>query len=293
MNSPTLRLDPQHPLVWRSPTSLQIGVDNPLVVLTDVGEAEERLLHALRKGVSPDGLRMIGAKARASAKSVSAFLCRVSPALATQQRSPAHEQRVMVAGIGMAAQAIHDLLIASGLDSTLAPDSPATPTLAVLVSQWAVAPATAAHWLRRDIAHLAVVFSDERVRIGPLVHPGLGPCLHCVERHRIDDDPAWPAMAGQLFGHPAPAADPVTVAAASAMVARVCAQFAHSSGQPGLPPGRVLHLDARTGEVTENVQPVHPQCACRALPESAMAGESANDWHPSAPTRAPAAVGPG
>ena len=33
---------------------------------------------------------------------------------------------------------------------------------------------------------------------GPLVTPGRGPCLRCLDLHRCDRDPAWPALLAQL-----------------------------------------------------------------------------------------------
>ncbi|KZX20015.1 hypothetical protein [Rathayibacter tanaceti] len=47
-----LRLDPRLPLLWRSANALQLGLDRPLVILDDVGYAEELLLDALRLGTS-------------------------------------------------------------------------------------------------------------------------------------------------------------------------------------------------------------------------------------------------
>ncbi len=46
-----LKLDPRFPLVWRTPSSLQLGVDPAVVTLHDVSETTERLLAALVAGV--------------------------------------------------------------------------------------------------------------------------------------------------------------------------------------------------------------------------------------------------
>ncbi len=54
-----LRLDPRLPIVWRSPSSVQLGVDPPVVVLNEVTEIQERILAALAVGVSEPGLTMI------------------------------------------------------------------------------------------------------------------------------------------------------------------------------------------------------------------------------------------
>lgn len=54
-----LRLDPRWPLVWRTPTSVQVGIDPPLVILDPISELEERLLAAIAVGVSESGLAML------------------------------------------------------------------------------------------------------------------------------------------------------------------------------------------------------------------------------------------
>ena len=52
-----LRLDPQLPVVWRTPTSIQFGVTRPSVVLHDLDLAGEKMIAALTAGVSRSGAR--------------------------------------------------------------------------------------------------------------------------------------------------------------------------------------------------------------------------------------------
>lgn len=47
-------------------------------------------------------------------------------------------------------------------------------------------------------AHLSVVVREASVLVGPLVDPGRTACLRCVDLHRTDHDPHWPAVAAQL-----------------------------------------------------------------------------------------------
>ena len=54
-----LKLADDVPIVWRTPTSLQLGIDAPRIVLDDVGAGEERLITALRRGISPSGWSML------------------------------------------------------------------------------------------------------------------------------------------------------------------------------------------------------------------------------------------
>ena len=76
--------------------------------------------------------------------------------------------------------------------------------LTVLIARYALAPDRSAGLLRRGLPHTPVVFSDTEVRVGPLVTATGDPCLFCLECHRQDADPAWPAMASQLYDRPSP-----------------------------------------------------------------------------------------
>jgi bacteriocin biosynthesis cyclodehydratase domain-containing protein len=57
-------------------------------------------------------------------------------------------------------------------------------------------------YARRGVPHLAIDVRDGTVIIGPLVPPGGSPCLNCLDLHRRDLDPDWPALAAQLSTGP-------------------------------------------------------------------------------------------
>ena len=69
---------------------------------------------------------------------------------------------------------------------------------AVVVTQQAIEPRRYVQWLNRDVPHLAVTFETEFASVSPLVVPGRGPCLYCLEQARIDQDASWPVVASQL-----------------------------------------------------------------------------------------------
>ncbi len=90
----TLKLDPQFPLVWRDPVSLQLGIDEPRVILDDVSGAEERMIAALAVGVSRCGLSMIGIEAGATETDIGRLLARLEPALEpAREPGPARTSR--------------------------------------------------------------------------------------------------------------------------------------------------------------------------------------------------------
>jgi bacteriocin biosynthesis cyclodehydratase domain-containing protein len=247
---------------------MQIGADRPIVTLLDVTTAEEHLVAVLRKGVSRSGLDMIGETVGATPDAIADLLTRVGPAL-RRSASPVRrleERNVAVTGSSVGASAIRSVL--AGLGARLVEHAEPI-DLAVIVSTFSTDPNQSGAWLRRDVPHLAVVFGDSEVRIGPLVDPGAGPCLHCIERARIDDEPHWPALAGQLLGRSAHTEDPLTVSTVAPLVARaVLDRLAHD-----IPRSRrhrmrshATIVDGATGDIAQRAFSPHADCACRAVP---------------------------
>ncbi len=259
-----LRLDPTIPLVWRSPTSLQLGVERVVARLDDLSPDDERMLDALRRGTSRGAITLIGG----GPVPADALVERLSSALASP---PPTRGTYRVHGTGALATAVATLL---GGAARRAEDG-TDPDLAVLVTDWVVSPADAGAWLRRDIRHLPVVAADGVVTVGPLVAPGDGPCLHCVGLARRDGDAAWPAIASQLLDRAPPALDPVSLAAAAALAARRALDaldgiVAAPGGAPHPRPPAATSwtLTTGTGEVTSREWRTHRECRCSAQPGS-------------------------
>ena len=318
----TLRLDPRYPLVWRSPDTIQLGVDHPVLRVRVPGPGLERVIDALRSGVPRTGAVMLGRTGGATPESVLDLLDELRPVLLDDRGSepPAPPRHwVSVDGRGTTAARLRAFLDDLGLDAhdldadldldldldarvTVSrhgddgsgPGSgsglgtgtgtgirfgtaagteadaagPATPDLAVIIGRFAIEPARYRRWLNRDVPHLPVVFGDREVRIGPLVEPGRGPCLFCLEQARVDADPAWPAMASQLTHRPAPTESPRRGLEVAVRVAGIV-QDRVLSGRSELA-GVSLSIDAASGRITRRAHRPHERCACRALSGTAI-----------------------
>jgi bacteriocin biosynthesis cyclodehydratase domain-containing protein len=258
-----LTIDPRFPLVWRSPTSLQFGVAAPVVVLAEVTPADERMIAALTLGVTTPGLEMIARAAGADDTAVDTLLGQLRPALARPADTPA--RTVAVAGGGPTATRIAELLRASGVAVTVTDGQDAAAQLpcdlAIAVGHFVLAPELHGVWLRRDIPHLSVVFTDTTVEFGPIVEPGTGPCLYCLQRYRTDADPSWPAISAQLWGRLATTERPLATSEVAAMVSRAALRrlgAGHAASD---------HLSTtitvESGEVTTRAWTPHPQCGCQ------------------------------
>ncbi|MEY9950734.1 bacteriocin biosynthesis cyclodehydratase domain-containing protein [Leifsonia sp. EB34] len=264
------QLDPSVPRVWRSPRTLQFGVERPRLILEPVGVAEERMISALSAGATLGALRMIARGAGAGPAAVDALLARLRPVLhpppeaeAEPESEPRAAPIVVLDGAGATAARILALLRDAGVDvrSGLAADDPALDlaAAAVIVGAFAIAPHRHQRWLRRDVPHLAVVFGDGGVTVGPFVRPGEGACLRCVDLHRRDADPAWPALAAQLHTRSLPGeTELVCGAAASAAAGAVLALL---DGAPGRTDAAARY-DAAAARWSERTWEPHPECGC-------------------------------
>jgi bacteriocin biosynthesis cyclodehydratase domain-containing protein len=274
----TLRLDPRFPLLWRTPTSLQLGVDGPAVLLPEVAIGHERMIAALGVGVTSAGLDLIGAESGLDAIELADFRERIRPALLETSRPV--EPRVAVAGSGPTADRLAWRLREAGLDARPTGERPedagALPVrpgdLAVVVGHYVLDPEFRGLWLRRDTPHLPVVYGDALVRIGPFVEPGTGPCLYCLERHAADADPAWPALAGQLLGRRSGAETRFLASEAATIAARLVLSRATGSAAAI---ATSVTIDAESGALNRREWARHPECACAGLPE--LTGADARD----------------
>ena len=262
------------PLVWRSPSSLQFGVDVPLVVLDDVDEGTDRLVAALVSGISSTGFDMMARSVGVAAETAHELLTRLEPVLerAASAETAAVPARVAVSGDGPLADEVRRMLDAEGV---LAESDLSAPDLAVVVAGWVISPEDHGSWLRRDIPHLPVVIGDAGVTVGPLVEPGSGPCLYCVQLTRTDDDPAWPAIATQLWSRPTPELSRPAIAETAAFIARrVRERLTDGAGQ-----SLSWRVAAAAADVTPRSWMRHATCRCATPAE--------NDWDLAADLAAP------
>ncbi len=263
----TLRLDPRLPLVWRSPFTVQIGIDPVVVRIDDVSDAQQRMLAALVVGTSSPGLAVLaGGSASEAVRARDDLLDLVTPAL--EPAAPSALGTVAVSGSSTLVTAICGLLADHGVEVLVATDAvdlaDSAPDLAVVVGHLVLAPQLHAVWLRRDIPHLPVVVGDTATTVGPMVEPGSGPCLLCLELHRRDEDPAWPAIATQLLGRRSSVETAILVAETAAAASRAVIERLRNPA--GRSTAESVRIDGTTGERRRRVWLMHPECGCGGIP---------------------------
>lgn len=271
------RIDPALPLVWRSPGELQLGGEVPRVVIGDPGPLETGLLTALRHGASIETLHTIGAGLDGTPAEVERLLARLAPVFEAEPgetREPSEARGPVLLDADGAFGVLLERRLTELGHRVAGGDAvePATraPALVVIAAHWVIPPARHLPWLRADVPHLAVVDDESGWRVGPLVEPGLGPCLRCLELARRDRDPAWPVIAAQLAGRQAPpAARGIRALVDAAAAAAAAVDDRLRFGETALA-GRSLRLAAAGGSLTASHRP-HPECGCRAPAGSATA----------------------
>ena len=254
-----LRIDPAASLVWRSPATLQIGVDPPLAVLPDLPPTAERLLTALVAGTDRRSLGLLAEDRGFSPEELERLLEALRPAL-----TPPEAPRPPVVLVEGPPDLVSLLGVAEGLAARDPSDPlPAErPALVVLTGHHVLAPWLAARWLTVDVPHLPVVFGERAAVLGPLVVPGESPCLRCAEEHRIDEDAAWPALAAQLLARgPAPAGDAPALRLELAARLASAVRAVRQGAEAGLS-GHAVRI-AADGSVSRLVRPWHARCSCR------------------------------
>jgi bacteriocin biosynthesis cyclodehydratase domain-containing protein len=265
------QLDPRIPRVWRTPTDLQFGVDRCLLLLRDVTHAEERLLLDLESGVTRDGLQALADTAHPPVD-IDSLLARLRPVLRSPARpSDPMRPRVALDGGGPTARRIAGILASCGYPVTSDIADVDGVDAAVIVAHFAVVPERHGRWLRRDIPHLSVVFGDRNVAIGPFVEPGRGPCLSCRELRRMNEDPAWTALATQLSERTSALETELVSTAVSALASRmVLARLMRGSRRFA---ASSIRYDGVTGATDVVEVRHHEECGCRALPGTGTADE--------------------
>ncbi|MCW3839400.1 TOMM precursor leader peptide-binding protein [Micromonospora yasonensis] len=115
-------------------------------------------------------------------------------------------------------------------------------------------------YAQRRQPHLLVDLRGGVPVVGPLVRPPVGPCLHCLDLHRVDRDPDWPRLAAQLAADDGEQACAATTRLAAAAYA-VAEALAHLDGGTPETLGCAVEV-AGAGRFRRRQWPPHPSCGC-------------------------------
>ncbi|MEU9250878.1 ThiF family adenylyltransferase [Streptomyces sp. NPDC048270] len=132
---------------------------------------------------------------------------------------------------------------------------------------WAPDPDTAAAWVATGIPHLYAGVLEGTGLVGPLVLPGATACAGCMERERVDRDPAWPRMLVQWRSAHRRRASAACGLGLSTAVAGLAAAHALSFLDGELPASTGSRWEAALPGLhwEHSSLPPHPDCPCGAV----------------------------
>lgn len=247
------RLDPGVPVLWRDSDTVQVGVGDGIRLPADEPWVVP-LLARMSEGFRMASFDVIAHAAGAPRREARELLTRLRPLLVDD---PAAPRAAWVESVGMAdgrsehrmREALLDEGVAAG--DRLDPDD-----CGVILVQGAAAALHLACFLRDDIPHLPVAFERGRTTVGPVVVPGVTPCLSCRDGHERDRDPAWPRLHAQLIARPCGPISAARIAEAATLVARLLTDEAAA--------GSFVEVSESGGPAWRSVA-FHEECRCREL----------------------------
>ncbi|MEU7870133.1 hypothetical protein [Dactylosporangium sp. NPDC049140] len=111
------------------------------------------------------------------------------------------------------------------------------------------------------------------VIVGPLVRPSRSPCRGCLELHRQDRDPAWPALAAQLATAPPGIGEPCSLTTAMAGAAFAADEVLSYLDGIALRTEAAIVEIPRPGEIRRREWTAHPRCDCRRRRRTGSKGQ--------------------
>lgn len=140
---------------------------------------------------------------------------------------------------------------------------------AAIIAHEAIEPRRYVQWLNRDVPHLALSFEVDHAAVSPLIVPGRGPCLFCLEQARVSLDPSWPVLASQLITTKQRFDDSSSrLFCAGVAIQKILSQLDSVGGFSQTEKELVgYRLNLSTGTISEFRWPEHEACSCK-LPSS-------------------------
>ncbi|THA37880.1 ThiF family adenylyltransferase [Streptomyces sp. A1547] len=127
---------------------------------------------------------------------------------------------------------------------------------------WAPDPGLAADWIATGTPHLYAGVLEGTGLVGPLVLPGATACAGCMERERVEADPAWPRMLVQWRSAHRRRSTAACDLGLATMVAGLAAAHALSFLDGELPASTAARWEAALPALHWDRTPVHPHAAC-------------------------------
>ncbi len=168
-------------------------------------------------------------------------------------------------------EAVKALLASSPNQMSVVPGHKLTPRnleaidCAALIAHEAIEPRRYVQWLNRDVPHLALSFEVDHASVSPLIVPGRGPCLFCLEQARVNQDPSWPVLASQLITTKERLDDSASRLFCAGVAIQKILSHLDSVGEFRQTEKELVgyRLNLANGSISEFRWPEHEACSCR------------------------------
>lgn len=261
--------------VWRTVHSIQFGVDTPQLILEEISNVGEHMIHALRKGATFETLHLLAKELKADPSEVSQLLAQLDPVLSTGQASASNPKPATHILIDtkntLTAHHISFLLEQQGYsithcqEETSEPPKELLPSLVIMISSFRINPRRYMLWLRRDIPYLPITLSDRYINLGPLVIPGKTPCQRCIDLYLNEQDPTWAAVSAQLSARESKLKTSSAYAAFSSVATHVINSYIEQGHSEQYWSHHSGHFDTHTGIWSYKEWSLHERCGCAGL----------------------------
>lgn len=264
--SPTTltRLDPALPLLWRDEHTLQIGADRGMRVTVDAVWVE-LLVSRMRAGFPRRAFDVIAHGLGAPRREARALLTRLEPILVDDPPTP---PAVWIESVNITDGRTEYRLREALADEGIRDGERSNPDhVGLILLQGAASALQLSPYLRADLTHVPVAFEPGRVTVGPLVVPGVSPCLSCRDAHERDRDAAWPRLHAQLIARAAGPISAARVAEAAALSAAILRAARTPDGETSIGISANGHREWRP-------LTFHAECRCRAPSSRSLRGNA-------------------
>lgn len=205
-----VQIDPGRALCWEQSDTIRVGFERVVARVPAPSAEAQRVLQTLIYGIPEAAFHELQNRPGPDPHGIKALLHALQPALVRHRRntSEATKNEVRNSRSDLTHTAIYDDgRPVPGLQHTLETQRlcrfdrrPVPPELVIQVVRFLEPLERTRRWLGAGIPHLVVRFTDELLRVGPLVSAAGSPCHVCEALHLVDADPALPALAVQLYG---------------------------------------------------------------------------------------------
>lgn len=278
------------PLVWRSHTCLQVGIDSP-VLIDGLTDGDRELIELITMGVSPvlfsERASELGITPDRTASLIhlleetTALIPHTSVHVAPvthQADALAHFHRAnpsdvastledtQVHCVGQLAPELADLLTECGMSACATSDLDmgdlAPNTIVVLTAVWVPDLLLASQLHEVGVAHMQVTVKQAESTVSHVILPALTPCLSCLTHQIIDEDDNWMAGWKGLREH-APTRLRVDPLLRHATVTAAAHTVRHHVMQDFTVPS-VQTIDINGDTTTTAPAQFHPACGCQS-----------------------------